>query len=178
MAESIVAYRYAKALIELAQEKNVLEQVHNDMLFFAKTVDENRSLYLLLQSPIVPHVRKYNVMKGLFQDRVHPITFSIFDIITKKNREKVLYEVAKAFHELYNAQKNIHVAQVITTFPLDEQLRNKFKQIAGETLGRTIELQEKIDPSLIGGFILRVGDRQIDQSIKSRLQKLEQEFKS
>ena len=178
MAESRVAYRYAKALIELAQEKNVLEQVHEDMQFFAKTIDENRSLYLLLQSPIVPHARKYNVMKGLFQNRVHPITFSIFDIITKKNREEVLYDVAKAFHQLYNVQKNIHVAHVTTTFPLDEQLRAKFKQMAGETLGRKIELQEKIDPSLIGGFILRVGDRQIDQSIKSKLHRLEQEFKS
>jgi F-type H+-transporting ATPase subunit delta len=177
MAESRVAYRYAKALIELAQEKNVLEQVHTDMQFFVQTIDGNRSLHLMLQSPIVPHAKKYNVMRDLFQTRLHPITFSIFEIITRKNREEVLYSVAKAFHELYNKQNNIYVAHVTTTFPLDERLRSNFRKMAGETLGRKIELEEKIDPGLIGGFILRVGDRQIDQSIKSKLQKLEQEFK-
>jgi F-type H+-transporting ATPase subunit delta len=109
---------------------------------------------------------------------VHPVTFSIFEIITRKNREEVLYEVAKAFHELYNRYKNIHVAHVTTTFPLDDSLRARFRQMAGETLGKKVELEERIDPDLIGGFILRVGDRQIDQSIKSKLQKLEQEFKS
>jgi F-type H+-transporting ATPase subunit delta len=109
---------------------------------------------------------------------LHPITFTIFEIITRKNREEVLYSVAKAFHELYNKHKNIYVAHVTTTFPLDETLRSNFRKMAGETLGRTIELEERIDPSLIGGFILRVGDRQIDQSLKSKLQKLEQEFKS
>lgn len=178
MAESRVAYRYAKALIELAQEKNVLEQVHTDMQFFVQTIDNNRPLYLMLQSPIVPHAKKFNVMRDLFQSRLHPITFSIFEIITRKNREEVLYSVAKAFHELYNRYKNIHVAHVTTTFPLDDSLRTQFRQMAGETLGKKIELEEKIDPSLIGGFILRVGDKQIDQSIKSKLQKLEQEFKS
>lgn len=178
MAGSRVAHRYAKALIELAQERNVLEQVHNDMQFFVETIDNNRPLYLMLQSPIVPHAKKYNVMRDLFKNRLHPVTFSIFEIITRKNREEVLYDVAKAFHEQYNKYKNIHVAYVTTTFPIDERLRSKFSQMAGETLDRKIELQEKIDPSLIGGFILRVGDRQIDQSIKSKLQKLEQEFNS
>jgi F-type H+-transporting ATPase subunit delta len=177
MADSRVAHRYAKALIELAQERNVLEQVHTDMQFFVQTIDNNRALYLMLQSPIVPHAKKYNVMRDLFQTRLHPVTFSIFEIITRKNREEVLYDVAKAFHELYNKYNNIYVAHVTTTFPLDERLRAEFRLMAGETLGRKIELDEKIDPSLIGGFILRVGDKQIDQSIKSKLLRIEQEFK-
>jgi F-type H+-transporting ATPase subunit delta len=176
MVESRAASRYAKALLELAQEQNVLEQVHEDMLFFARTVEENRGLLLMLQSPVVPHFKKYTILKEIFQSRVHPTTFSIFEIITNKNREKILYDIAKSFHELYNAFNNIQVAQVVTTFPLDEQQRSQFRKITEEVTGKKIELQEKIDPALIGGFVLRIGDRQVDESIKGKLQKLQYDF--
>lgn len=176
MVESRAASRYAKALLELAIEQKVLDQVHEDMLFFTRTVDENRALLLMLQSPVVPHHKKYAVLHDLFQKRVHPITFSIFDIITKKNREGILYDIAKAFHEQYNVYNNIQVAQVITTFPLDEQLRARFKKLTEETTGKKVELKEEVDPKLIGGFVLRVGDKQIDESIKHKLLKLQYDF--
>lgn len=176
MVESRAASRYAKALLELAQEKNALEQVHEDMLFFARTIEENRSLLLMLQSPVVPHFKKFTILKEIFQSRVHSITFSIIEIITKKNREEILYDIAKAFHVLYNSYNNIQVAQVITTFPLDDQQRSQFRKITEEVTGKKIELQEKIDPNLIGGFVLRIGDRQVDESIKGKLQKLQYDF--
>ncbi len=176
MVESRAAHRYAKALIELAQEQHVLEQVHQDMLDFTRIVDENRSLLLMLQSPIVPHFKKQNILQALFQGKVHPVTFTIFDIITKKNREGILYDIARAFHEQYNTFNNIQVAQVTTTFPLDEQMRGEFRRMTAAATGKKVELQEKVDKSLIGGYILRVGDRQIDESIKGKLQKLQYDF--
>lgn len=176
MVESRAASRYAKALLELAQEQKVLEQVHQDMLFFARTIEENRPLLLMLKSPVVPHHKKYNTLKEIFKPRVHPTTFTIFEIITRKNREVILYDIAKRFHELYNSVNNIQVAQVVTTFPLDEEQRSHFRKITEEVTGKKIELREKIDPSLIGGFILRIGDRQVDESIKGKLQKLQYDF--
>jgi len=176
MIVSRAASRYAKALLELAQEQKVLEQVHEDMLFFAKTVEENRGLLLMLQSPVVPHFKKFNILREIFQSRVHPTTFTIFEIITRKNREKILYDIAKAFHELYNSFNNIQVAQIVTTFELDEQQRSHFRKITEEVTGKKIELQEKIDPALIGGFVLHIGDRQVDESIKGKLQKLQYDF--
>lgn len=176
VVESRAAHRYAKALLELAQEQGVLEQVNQDLLLFKQVCDENRGVFLMLQSPVVPHYRKMNVLREIFQQRVHPVTYSIFEIITRKNREKILYAVAVSFHEQYNVQKNIQVAHVITTFPLDEPMRNQFLRLTEETTGKKIELEEKVDPNLIGGYILRVGDRQIDESIKGKLQKLQYDF--
>lgn len=176
MVETRAASRYAKALLELAQEQKVLEQVHEDMLFFARTVEENRGLLLMLQSPVVPHFKKFNTLKEIFQKRVHPTTFTIFEIITRKNREGILYDIAKTFHQLYNSFNNIQVAQVVTTFPLDDQQRSHFRRITEEITGKKIELQEKIDPALIGGFVLRIGDKQVDESIKGKLQKLQYDF--
>ncbi len=177
MAESRAAHRYAKALLDLADEKGIVEQVHTDMQLLANTCEENRNLVNMLQSPIVPHYKKLAVLREIFKSRVHPVSYSIFEIITKKNREEILFGVAKEFHVLYNAYKGIQLAQVTTTFPVDETLRNRFKTLVQQSTGKQqVELNEKVDPSLIGGFILQIGDKQIDESVKGKLQKLQQEL--
>ena len=177
MSEIRVAARYAKSLLELAKEQGVVEQVNQDMLFFSKVCDENRALQLTLKSPVVRHQQKMAILKQIFEQRVSPVSYTIFTIITRKNREAVLYAIAKEFHHQYNQYKNIQPAQVTTTFPLDEPLRAKFRQLVTEsTGGKQVELQEKVDPALIGGFVLKVGDRQIDESLRSRLQSLKLKF--
>jgi len=177
MSETRVAARYAKSLLELAKEQGVVEQVNQDMLFFTKVCDENRALQLTLKSPVVRHPQKMAILKQIFETRVSPVAYSIFTIITRKNREAILYAIAKEFHNQYNQYKQIQPAQVITTFPLDEPMRIRFKQlVADSTGGKQVELQEKIDSQLMGGFILKVGDRQIDESLRSRLQSLKLKF--
>lgn len=176
MAENRASVRYAKALIELAIEKGVLEDVHNDMIFFARTVEENRNLELMLLSPVVSHFKKYNVLESIFKTRVHPVSFTIFHIITKKNREEILFDVSKEFQRQYNVYKGIIDAQVVTTYPLDESQRQQFVRIVEEATGKTVKLHEKVDTTLIGGFVLQVGDQQIDESIKHKLRRLQYTF--
>jgi F-type H+-transporting ATPase subunit delta len=176
MAHSRAASRYAKALLDLATEKNLVEQVHADMQQFVQVCEENRGLVNLLQSPIVPHYKKFAVLREVFQSRVHPVSFSIFEIITRKNREEILFDVAKEFHTLYNSHKGIQTAQITTVFPLDNALRSQFEAIVSKNTGKKVELEEKTDASLIGGFVLKIGNRQIDDSIRGKLQELKQQF--
>jgi F-type H+-transporting ATPase subunit delta len=112
------------------------------------------------------------VLKEIFQNRVHPISFSIIEIITRKNREELLPSIATEFHKLYNSHKNIQVAEVTTTYPLDAGQRQEFTDLVKRVSGKQVELREKVDPALIGGFVLQVGDQQIDESIKTKLQRL------
>lgn len=176
MAESRAASRYAKALLDLAIEKGLVEQVHTDMQFFAQTCEENRSLITLFDSPIIPHHKKMAVLTDIFKSRVNPVSFSIFEIITRKNREEILYSVAKEFHNLYNQYQGIQTAQVTTTFPLDESLRNQFKEMVRKVSGKQPELNEKVDASMIGGFVLNIGDKQIDESVKGKLRSLQRKL--
>ncbi|MES2731781.1 MAG: ATP synthase F1 subunit delta [Bacteroidota bacterium] len=176
MSEIRVASRYAKSLLDLAKEQGVVEQVHEDMQFFARACEENRSLMLALKSPVVKHQQKLAILKDIFEKRVSAITFSIFNIITNKNREAILYALAKEFHRQYNEFKKIQPALVTTTFPIDEAMRVHFKKMVTETTGKQAELEEKVDADLVGGFILKVGDWQIDESLRSRLQGLKYTF--
>ncbi len=176
MSVSIVASRYAKSLIELAKEQKVLEAVHEDMLFFQSVAGENRALMLALKSPVVRHDKKLAILSAIFKARVNPVTFAIFEIITKKNREAILDAIADEFIIAYQDFQGIQKAVITTTTPLTEELRAQFKSIVAKSTGKTVVLEEKIDASLIGGYLLRVNDRQFDASIKNNLNKLKLEL--
>jgi F-type H+-transporting ATPase subunit delta len=177
MADSRAASRYVKSLLDLAIEKNVLDQVHADMLAFSKVCDDNRSFALMLRNPIIKHDKKRDILEKLFKGKFHALTMAIFDIITRKNREALLPEIAREFHNAYNKVKGIEKATVTTAVPLDQKLRAEFEQMVKQiSEKKQVELAEKIDKDMIGGFVLNVGDRQIDASIKNKLKALRVQF--
>lgn len=177
MSEVRAASRYAKSLLELADEKKVLEEVHKDMLLLTNICKENRDFLLMLKNPIIRHGKKRAILEALFKGKVNDVTFAIFDIITRKNREKILPAIATEFTKQYNVKKGIEVAKVITTVPLDAKLRKEFEQIVAKiSNSKTVELEEEVNEDIIGGFVLKVGDRQIDDSIKTKINELKLKF--
>ncbi len=176
MTDARVASRYAKSLLDLALEKGVLDEVYKDMVLFSTICQQNRDFVLMLKNPIINHHKKKTILYSLFKGKVNPATMSIFDVITRKNREAFLPAIATEFAEMYRKEKGIDKVTVITTFPLTEELRQRFKKTIAEKTGRKVDLTEKVDPSLIGGFILKIGDKQMDNSVKSKLKSLMYEF--
>lgn len=154
----------------------MVEEVYKDMLLFKQISAENRGLMLALKSPVVRHEKKLGILKAIFQERVHPVSYTIFNIITKKNRESILDSIAEEFVTLYNSYKGIQKALITTSTPLTPTLRAQFNKIVADATGKTVELEEKVNEKLIGGYVLRVGDRQIDASLKSRLNELKLEL--
>ncbi len=177
MIDHRVANRYAKSLIELAIEKGVVEQVHDDMLSFSELCRSNRDFLLMLKNPIISHSKKRKILHQIFNGKVDPSTLAIFNIITRKNRELYLPAIAEEFVAQYRTFKGIEKAVVTTPFPLTETLRTRFKTLIAEQMdGKTVELVEKVDPELIGGFVLKIGDRLMDNSVKHKLKTLSYEF--
>ncbi len=176
MSVNTVASRYAKSLIDLAKEKNVVDAVYKDMLLFKNTAAENRGLGLALSSPVVRHEKKLGLLAGLFKDKVDPVSYSIFNIITRKHRESILPNIAEEFIRQYDSYRGIQKAVVTTSIPLNDELRAKFVEIVSKATGKTVELEEKVDPELIGGYVIRVGDRQLDTSLRNALNELKLKF--
>lgn len=177
MADSRAASRYVKSLLGLAVEKNALEEVHSDMLMFSDVAATNRQFELLLQSPVIKHDKKLDILQRIFKGKVHSLTMAFFDIITRKNREPILVSVAREFHNAYNEYKGIGKATVTTAIPLDAAMRGEFEKLVRQYSDKKqIELIEKVDPELIGGFVLNVGDRQVDASIRSKIKTLQVKF--
>jgi F-type H+-transporting ATPase subunit delta len=177
MADSRVASRYVKSLLSLAVEQKVLEQVHNDMLMFDQACRTSRQFANMLKNPIIKHEKKKDILEALFKGKVNHLTLAIIDILTKKNRESLLPTIAREFHNAYNEYRGIEKATVTTTIAVDGKLKNEIEGIVRKlSTKKQVELVEKIDGDLIGGFVLNVGDRQIDASIKSKLKSLKIKF--
>jgi F-type H+-transporting ATPase subunit delta len=177
MADSRAASRYVKSLLGLAVEKDALEKVHQDMTLFSKVCAENRAFTLMLKNPIIKHDKKREILEKIFKGKVHALTFAIFDIITRKNREPLLPAIAMEFHQAYNDYKGVGGASITTAVPLDKKLREEIEQIVKKLSDKKqVEIEEKIDPEMIGGFVLNVGDRQVDASIKNKLKALKVKF--
>ncbi len=177
MADLRVASRYVKSLLDLAVEQNALDAVHADMQSFAKVCKENRPFTMMLRSPVIRHEQKKAILTKAFTGKVHPLTMAIFNILTQKNRESLLPTIASEFHNAYNEYKGIGKAYITTTIPMDAELRKEIEGLVKKLHDKKqVEIIEKVDPTLIGGFVLNVGDRQVDASIKSKLKALSLKF--
>ncbi|MGZ3873545.1 MAG: ATP synthase F1 subunit delta [Mucilaginibacter sp.] len=176
MSELTVAARYAKSLIDLAQEQNLVEPIKGDMELFLGTLKANPELKAVLANPIVSHIKKVKILDEIFAGKVNNASLAFFKLMVNKSRGEVLYATAGEFVNLYDIKKHIVHASVVSATELSEENKQKIIADIQEASGGTVKLEAKVDPSLIGGFVLTVGDRQIDTSIASDLNKLKKEF--
>ena len=178
MVNTKLARRYAKSLFDLAEERRVADAVFADMELVHSVSAASRDFRKLMQNPVVPTDKKLAVLKSIFTGKVNDITLSFFSILTKKRREEYMNEIATSYISLFRAKKGITVARLLTAIPAGEELKKQITEIVHRDTGRKIVLEETVDPSLIGGFILNVGDRQFDESVARRLRSLHREFES
>lgn len=176
MTGTKLASRYSRSLILLAIERGELNEVFSDMKLIAKTCRENRELALLLRSPIIKTDKKRNILHAIFGDKINRTSQGFLDIITNKRREFYLEKIAEAFAEQYKQTNHIVTATVTTTMPLDKTLKEKILELVNSKTNQGVELIEKTDDKLIGGFVLRIGDNQIDSSIQRKLNDLRKNF--
>lgn len=176
MSVGRIAVRYATPILELAEEKNVLDSVKADMESFLNICQESRDFSLMMKSPIIPHLKKADILKKVFTGKVNELTLQAFDIITRKSRESLLEDIAEEFLHLYNVKKGMAEVSVTTSIKLDADMKKAFEKLAKDITGKEPILKEKVDPEIVGGYILRLGDRQIDESVSGQLKDLKLKF--
>ncbi len=177
MKNSRAAIRYAKSLLDLAKEQGKEDAVFNDMQLISNTINASSDLKAVLNSPVVKSDKKESILNSIFNEKVDAITLKFLSIVANKSRESLLPAIAKAYSSEYKASKLITEAEVTSATKLNTNDINEIAQLLNVNKN-SIEITEKIDPSVIGGFIIRVGDKQIDATVKGKLLKLKQEFSS
>lgn len=177
MSENKAASRYAKSLIDLSTEQNALEDMKNDMVLLEQVIERSPELAAVLNNPIVPLDKKAGILANLFNGKVHPVTAAFFKLVVSKGRAAILFGSAKAFISQYNSIKGIVTAQVTSATELTEANRAEITAIVKKEIGANeVLIKEKVDEKLIGGFILKVGDKQFDASIAHGLNKVKKEL--
>lgn len=168
---------YAKALIDLANEQGELEEVRADMEKVAQLIKSSREFEVMLSSPVIKAHKKAAVLREVFSNQVSETSMHFLELVAKHGREGSLAAIAQGFKNMYLAQKGYASAVVTTAYALsDAELADLNQKIASAT-GKQIEIENKVNPDIIGGIILRVGDRQYNSSIASELERLRRDFK-
>ena len=175
MLQSRAAKRYAKALIELAAERDVLQQVDSDMRHIAASIDENPELRNLLQNPIINGDVKLDALQGFYGD-LSPLALDTIRILVENKRIELLQDVADQYIILFEKLKQEDVAEVTTAVQLDKALEKKLLKKLQAITGNTVTLNNTIDEAILGGFVLRIGDIQYNASIANKLENLRREF--
>ncbi|WP_100610447.1 ATP synthase F1 subunit delta [Confluentibacter lentus] len=175
MAGARAAIRYAKAVLSLASDEKTADVVNTEMKLIANTISQSKDLSEALKSPVVSSSIKKSILLEVFKDS-NKITLNLIDTLISNNRIDILGDVAEKYNQLFDKSKGIELATVTTAVALSDDLKKKVLAKAKELTGKDIEVENVIDESIIGGFILRIGDIQYNASITNQLSKLKREF--
>jgi F-type H+-transporting ATPase subunit delta len=175
MAQTRAAIRYAKAVLELANEQNASKVVNDDMKSIGNAIAESKALNEMLQSPVVHSKVKKKALLEVFPD-LNPLSVKLIDTLVENKRIDILDAVAQKVNQLYDESQGTQIAKVTTAVPLTDELKAKVLAKVKALTGNDAEIKNEIDQSILGGFILRIGDIQYNASIANKLDKLKREF--
>lgn len=175
MNEALIAGRYTKALFSLADTRGALDKVKNDMEYLYQVFRESKPFQVLLDNPVLRPSQKIRIFNEVFPE-LHPLSRSTVEIIFKNRREDILPFVALDFIEKYFRARNISRVIIKTAVSISSQNLERIKRILTEQLRNEIIVTTEVDSALIGGFILRIADNEIDASVRRKLKKLQQQL--
>jgi len=176
MNESKISVRYAKALFALAKETGSFDAIKNDIEGLYPCIREIPELQDVINSPVIKSREKIKLFEEMFRSSFDPQTLKFITLVLERRREEYLEGISRYFLQLMKTEQGIQPAEVVTAVPLDETLRQKIVKLISRKFHAQVELNENVDEKLIGGFILRVGDQQVDASITSKLKRIQQEL--
>jgi F-type H+-transporting ATPase subunit delta len=174
-----LASRYAKSLLDLAIEKDQLEKVYADMQWLQGVCKSNRDFVNLLRSPIINADTKKKILEAVTKGKLGEMTTAFNRLLITKGRESNLPEIVNAFIASYKVHKNIHIIKLTTAAPVSDSVKTAIVNQVKKTAGlENVELEEKVDAELIGGFVLQVGDQLVDASIAYDLRAIAKQFEN
>ena len=175
MSDSRAAVRYAKAVLDLAIDKKVDVALEKDMRLVVGTIEENGELKDVLGSPVISGEVKKSILSGVFKD-IHKLGQGLIELLVDKKRIALLSEVATQYIRLHEEYKGERVAYVTSAIPLSKSLQDRLLKQVEKITGEKVTLENQVDESVLGGFVLRVGDLQYNASVANKLEKIKREF--
>jgi F-type H+-transporting ATPase subunit delta len=167
-----LASKYAQAIYELAAEKNMLDQVENELRLIETTVKEYNDLATLLYHPrVLPSVKKETIKK-IFKQEVADFVLTFLLLLVDKRREPALPAIIREYIQLANGARNIAEAEVTTAMPLSPEQHRALADKLSAVTGKRIILKMQQDKSIVGGVIVKIGDKLIDGSVVRQMQML------
>lgn len=175
MNQSKISVRYAKALFHLAKDNNSLETVMLDIQLIMNAC-KTKELGDFINSPVVNSTNKRKVINAVFDKKISDHSLSFLNLVLENKRENYLLDISRNFITMFKTEQGIKTVVFTTPLEIDENLRQMIIKLVGEVFQTKVELHEKVKKDLIGGYILRIDDNQIDDSVSGKLKKYERDL--
>lgn len=172
MRAQTVARIYAETLLRLALEEDALEEVDEGVRVLSGLLEENETLTRFFEAPQIPGDEKRAVIESAFGERFHSALVRFLYLVVDKRREPLFGEIAKAWRELLDERANQVTATIVTAAEIDAETHDTFRVALEESTGKRVTLEQAVDPGLIGGVVVRLGDTVVDGSLRRRLDTL------
>lgn len=172
MIDGVVAKRYAEALFEVAKEKNLLDKVEEDLLTIVQIMNQTDNLLPFFRHPQIDTNAKKELVEASFKDNISEVSKNFIFQLIDNRRIEFIDEVLKLYVRLANQVRGVVDVEAITANVLDEASQAKVVHSLNEKLGKKVRLKNVTDPSIIGGMIIKIGDRVFDGSIDKQLKVL------
>jgi F-type H+-transporting ATPase subunit delta len=165
-----VAGRYATALFDLAQEQNTVSEVENDLAKFQQLYDESADLVRLVKSPVIAADDQARALVAVLEKAgVGPLTLNFFKLAARNRRLFAVPDMVRAYRGLAAKSRGEVTAEVASAHPLSDAQAEALKETLRTSVGKTVTLATKVDPSLLGGLVVKLGSRMVDSSLKTKL---------
>lgn len=175
MSGNRAAIRYAKAILDVATSKGVSQEVNNDMSLIAQTIQDNKELSTFIENPTIKVEVKNNALLEVFKG-ANPVSKSLFQLLLTNKRFEILQNIASQYNKLFDEANNVEVATVTTAIAITPELESQVLAKVATLSTKKVSIKNIVDPTIIGGFILRIGDKQYNASVANRLQVLKREL--
>lgn len=173
---SIVSERYALSLYEVAKEANKVEELMNELNAVCDIFSQNPDLMKVLKTPSIQLAEKKSTISAIFEGRIDPYLLNFLMLITEKRRISLIFEMAESYKQQYYFEEGICEVTAITAAPMDDALTEKLKNKMCVVTGKRVVLKTVVDQSILGGIVIKVDNKEIDTSIKTKLNELAQQL--
>lgn len=170
MLGNAVARRYAHAFFDIAKERQALDAFEKELKLVIDTVEANADLSKFINNQLVEATAKQEVFENVFASEVSETTLDFLKVVTEKGREVFLKEIYNEFVAKANESRNILDAQVVSAKEVTAEELEQIKNKLAQSCGKTIRLETLVDPKLVGGMIVKIGNKVIDGSVNKRME--------
>ena len=169
-----IAQVYSRSLFEVAREEGKLDRIRDELAAFADALEQNRELAVFFFSPYFSTEEKKEGLHRAVED-ADPTLVNFLELLIEKHRMPVLFRVRRQFDVLYDRAHHRLPVEVTSAVELDSSVVDELGRRIGEQTGQNVQVESNVDPSIVGGIVLRVGNSILDASIRHRLEQLRRE---
>lgn len=178
MIERRIVRRYAAALFAGASKAGLVDRIESDLGLVSYTLESSPDLLDALGSPLVSESKKCEILRAIFEGKLDAITLSYLDLLVRHRREQAMAQTEREYVAIANEARGVVTARVVSAVELTADERERLRLALGRVTGGTVQLSAELDPQLIGGLFVRIGDTIIDGSIRGRLAALREQMLS